>query len=107
MADKSYLKVLEDSQLLKKIRIDSKIVSLRYILSEGGLENRLFILSDKLRFALDDSQSLNNNDNRQLSDENIPPSPCSDEIFRFHSHKIIFNNLEADLLILKSLTQPA
>ncbi len=66
MADKSYLKVLEDSQLLKKIRIDSKIVSLRYILSEGGdhLENRLFILSDKLRHALDDSLSLNKNDNR-------------------------------------------
>ncbi len=66
MADKSYLKVQEDSQLLKKIRIDSKIVSLRYILSDGvdHLEHRLFILSDKLRHALDDSLSLNNNDNR-------------------------------------------
>jgi hypothetical protein len=61
MADKTYLKVREDSLLLKKLRIDSKIVSLKYILSEGGLENRLFILSDKLRHALDDSLGSDNN----------------------------------------------
>ena len=82
-ANKTCLKVLEDSHLLKKIRIDSKIVSLKYILSEGILENRLFILSDKLRHALDDSLGFENNQ-QQNQDEKILPPPCSDEIFRFH-----------------------
>lgn len=38
-------------------------------------------------------------------EDQVIPYPSTDEILRFTTQKIIFNDEEADLIILKSLTQ--
>jgi hypothetical protein len=74
-------------------------------LRSGPLENRHFIFSDKVRHATSSTlEDTLQRDNNNFDEFNMAP-PSSDEILCFHSSRIIFNEEEADLIILKRLNE--